>query len=757
MNMVNNIMNRYILAFLPLVLVVACNGVDRMEAIELGVKEEACVLDCAPGEYYVDILSNGDYVAVIKTGDWLKFQESNDSQYFGSGDQRLCVEYDFNRGAERHATIEISRASRSVTVSLAQKGVLPSGIEFYDKSIEVGAEGGFQSVNLLSVYKSEDLLVNIDFGGNNEWITGVSKENNHLSFNVIGNASEDSRVAVLSVSSKENQAICDNIQIFQLGEGCEYEEKSFQAIKGMLPSAGEIQITDNWYFNSFVIGDDSEGNGGENMNISPILQDLTLSGRTAYVQNADASSGIKIIFDDGENITRRYDAVKMSLKGATLVCKGGGANDPVRYELRGVKASNIMSEIKGDGSILPTKHRRIDELKDEDLYTYVSIVGCEIPVRKGPFVPIDLRLASVIHSYPMLLLDNAGSTIYLMTNLTASWQRDGRPMPQGAGSVSGVIVHETCDNFEWSTEDMSSLMQAGVNADYVTGIGNIGAYQIRPFARNDINLAEGFQDSFSDLVMEILYYNADHEEIIKNVKDNTVYSTYPPVQDPLTDKNVRGVLQVFEDPGKQAGIAEWRDWTHLGPMDGNIITDPTRGNGVFDANGNSAVWSPASNVSTTGLVLNASGWYAGSNWGPAKYWIATFSTAATPSSPSLTKSNFPISVQFGAVSGLGQTVGAPRHWCVEYSTDQSDDWTQVETYTVPDFPILSNRKSWQCPGPKYISVTLPEDDRLLDNECVRVRLRPISTIAGSPGSYDGGKVINGRQTELNYFAIRYNK
>ena len=105
---------------------------------------------------------------------------------------------------------------------------------------------------------------------------------------------------------------------------------------------------------------------------------------------------------------------------------------------------------------------------------------------------------------------------------------------------------------------------------------------------------------------------------------------------------------------------------------------------------------------------------------------------------------------------MGRTVGAPRYWNMEYSVD-GQKWTTAASYTVPDFPVISSRKPWQCPGPKYVSINLPEDTSLLDRNIVYVRMRPSSTQAGTTASYDGGTIVEGRETAMNYFAVRYNK
>ena len=56
---------------------------------------------------------------------------------------------------------------------------------------------------------------------------------------------------------------------------------------------------------------------------------------------------------------------------------------------------------------------------------------------------------SLMNKYPMVIRDVEGSTMHMMVNTTCSWHRDGTAMPQGSGSITGIIVHEHCDNFEW--------------------------------------------------------------------------------------------------------------------------------------------------------------------------------------------------------------------------------------------------------------------------------------------------------------------
>ena len=298
---------------------------------------------------------------------------------------------------------------------------------------------------------------------------------------------------------------------------------------------------------------------------------------------------------------------------------------------------------------------------------------------------------------------------------------------------------------------MNRRLAEGIMTDYVTGLGHIGRYQIRPFKRSEIALAEDFADGFSDMIMEIRYYAPAGSQVVQNVASNLIYSTYPPVADPVHNTaDIKGYLELCTAAGNATGTAVYRDWTHLGPMENGVITDPARGNGVFDFYGVASEWTPYSTVRTNALIMCSSAWYKSSGWSMEQCWKAVFSTVG------LTEANFPLSVQFGACSGLGQTVGAPRYWALEYSLDDGD-WIQVANYTVPDFPILSARRAWQCPAYKYISITLPQDPSLLGNNQVYLRLIPCSTLAGTIDTYDGGQIVNDKATELNYFAIRYNK
>lgn len=719
-----------------------------VEPLELGVAEKSVRLPADEGQFSLKVLSDGVFTARVVEGEWLRFSGSGLQALNASGDCELGLSYESNSGMSRTATVVLERGRRSVEVLFTQAGVLSEEISFAQGGIELGSSEGTAAVRVKTLFKDSELDISVEYDSGEGWIPDINKIGDQISFSVSENRSPQSRTARLELYCRDNPAISDALHVFQSGSGAESVPLTFQELRNMLGEAGSLKLDGNYVVEGIVSGDNSEGNGGENRNISANIQDRSYAGRTVYLQSEDGSLGFRIILDSPQdNIVSRYDHLKLLLRGAELVRR----DNPARYDIQSVGSGNIIALTPGSPSDIYSKNRSIADLRDEDIYTFVTLENCEIPIRKGPFVPIDLRHTQLIHSYPMVLLDKNGDRTHLITNLGASWERDGRGMPQGSGPVSGVVVHENCDNFEWNQDEMYRRMQEGVSAAYITDLGEIGRYQIRPFTRSEIALNEEFEDGFSGMLMEIRYYNRNNDEIVRNFDGESLFSTWPAVAEPMADASVKGCLQVVDGSGKAGNMLVWRDWTHLGPMENGEITDRGRGNGVLDYYGVNTEWEPYVSVATTALIMKSSAWYSSSGWKSLdKAWTATFSTEG------LTESNLPLSVQFGAFNGLGQSIGAPRRWRLEYSVD-GREWTAVEDYTVPDFPVLSNRKAWQCPGPKYISITLPRDSRLLGRDEVMVRLRPYADKAGNADSYDGGTIVGGKETAMNYFAIRYNK
>ena len=229
--------------------------------------------------------------------------------------------------------------------------------------------------------------------------------------------------------------------------------------------------------------------------------DLGINDCTAYMQNADASLGLALVTTDAQqNNLQRYDKLKLWCKGLTLTKR----SNPERYTLSGVTQDHIVTKEAGTAEELPAKRRFIDQLTDADIYTQVTLKRCQMAVRTGRFIPVHINYTNSFNNYyPAAVLDRHGDMIYLMTNHGCDWRF--KEMPDGEGTITGIIVHEPYTFFERG--------------------GDIGRYQIRNVTREDIALDESADNVFSAVAVE---WSPDGS------KDPRAYAL-PPCPHPATD------------------------------------------------------------------------------------------------------------------------------------------------------------------------------------------------------------------------------
>ena len=414
--------------------------------------------------------------------------------------------------------------------------------------------------------------------------------------------------------------------------------------------------------------------------------------------------------------------------------------------------------------LLQNRIKKMSELTDADIYTLVELTDCEIPIRKGPYLPINLKHYSVMNKYPMVIRDKEGADMYMVINTTCTWHRNSL-MPQGSGSIKGVIVHEHCDNFEWDQNKAAGMMAGGLGLDYVNDIGEIGRYQIRPVRKSDIMIDPEFENGFSQFVCEFRYcydYSEEKgqiiEKIIRNLSGGLI--CYPNVNDAVTAyiKEIVPVGKDKNDKELKATLTKKRDWTMVGPVKDGKLSSVAAGNGVWDDNGTLGYWFVSSTKQNNAINEGRVDLDYGSAWSMKNLaygaaWEITFSTVG------LTAANKPLSVQFGIINGYGDRIGGPTNWVMEYSLDGGENWSELERFTVPDFSLNGNKQVWNCPGHKNMSFTI--DDSISSNmwgkENVKLKLRPYDASAGKLGSYSGGETPDEIENSLNYFAIRCNK
>lgn len=747
-------MKRYVIILLMSLMALACEDkLAQLEVVEFGaaLMDEDCMpLKYKAGSFVITVVSDGEFNAEIVEGDqWIHFEDGKSTYSGNSADKSITVYYDVNRTVLRSGKISLTRKHRKVEIEVSQVGILSEDFSIDQQNIWVGAEGGFLSSKVLTLSGADDIEIVTEYveEGLGQWISQERMDNNYLKFNVAQNMSSDARHAVIVVS-KKGTSLSGRIQVGQAAAGAEYTYVTVSELKSMIQSPGSIQLDGHIVLKDvIVLNDNLEGNGSENINVTSIVQDLTVADRTLYVSDAEGQSGIRMDFNSGADLlVKRFDHVEVDLAGATLTL----LEEPDRFVVSGLESQAVMSNEVGSVSDVTVKQKKMSELTSSDVYTLVELLDCEIPVRKGPYVGIDVRHYNLMSKYPMVIRDTEGSSMHMVVNTTCSWHRDGTGMPQGSGSVTGVIVHEHCDNFEWDQAAADAMVSSGLGLDYVTDLGHIGLYQIRPVTKSEIALADDFEDGFSKLVCEFTYVYSDVAQLlIPNYVDNVIFSTDGEYQAMMTLQLKSG------DKVSQQPISTKRDWSLLGPYKDGQIADITTGNGIY-CYGQSAVWfttASQENLGRTQARIDmscGSAWNA-TSWSVNKYWQVDVSTKG------LTADHAPMSIQLGAVNGYGDRVGGPRYWKMVVSTSEDDSESVIAEYTVPDFPQNGNRRVWHCPGHKYMSFNIPEHVDVWDKDRITIKMIPVNTKADNGDSYSNGTINKDVDHSMNYFAIRCNK
>ena len=773
------LMKRYIIYIaLCLMAAVSCEqlpdevdiyGIGAYDLNDKGTALREKTLNVDAGEYVLGIYADGEFTAALEADDtWLRFAANEGSrQINGNGDTKIPFVYDINKGIPRTAVLTLQRGNNVFKLTFTQSGILEGGVNIQQKNLSVQSEGGRCGAKVITRIQPEDMAFDVTYGDEHDtgWISKIALENNFICFDVKSNLSTKIRNAVISVSYEGGKK--GTIQVCQFYDGCAIDNMPISDFKNILSGENTFTFDKHIVLTGTVINEHSGKNGAENRLVSAESVDLEYSKRILYVQNEKGDSGVKLIFRTNcSNNVSRFDNISVDLYGATVKRE----ENPVRYSVSGIPVSNIVSTMAGDAQL--PRELTLEELDDEDIYTLVTLKELEIPVRKGSYVPVDIRNISIMIAYPMVIRSKGGSIAHMMMNVDCPWSRNGKIMPRGSGSISGVLVHEKCDNFEWDPEAEKFMTDSlGLNYRYITGLGTIGKYQIRPMAETDINLND---EPFSTLMYEWAYCNpVDTLPLVKNYEDKNLYPTYAARFDEekmktlpksqITDslKNTNAIFYCFNGSKSQmvkVAFKHCHDYTLLGPYTyGKNMSVHTNGNGIVDYKDTPAFWVRDQGGEKYGVLYskelsgrwtedNGATWCV-SQWNVNKYWGMEFSTAG------LTEDHKPLNLTFGTVASITKGPGLPRYWIVQWC-DDGNTWKDVHEYTVPDFVNSANLRVFQLPGIKYITVNLP--DEILGKEKVYVRLKPKDTKVGGASYDDGSTIASDAYNGINYVAIRYN-
>lgn len=734
------------------------------ERSALGVTEDYVEIPVEGGDGTFNVLSNGSYSISPADGeyDWLSFPPG------ASGDEGFSVTAAANQGVPRTAALALSLGSSRDTVYVYQDGAVESRLSLNDYGFVLGSDAGAFQTEIETNIPASDISVKA--GSGLSWISGLevadAVSGTALRFSYEANNTPSIRKGVISISYRHGRdgEVSELCYLTQSGSETQMRDASFAEVRSLAVESGQ-HVSDDIVIEGIVVSNRASGNMGDNEQTSTFTIDYSISERTVYLESADGAMGFMLLTEtEDDNNFSQFDHVKIDLNGAVIAKSVvSETRDPVYYTISGVRSDMVVSRV--EGSSAPVKRKRIGNLDDDDIFTYVTLADVELPVRKGPLTPVEEYFTNAggnnrLTKYGTLLRCVDGESIYVYTNTTCVYRRDGSRLPYGSGDMSGVIVHERLPRYRY--ED------AADSDEY----GYIGRYQIRHTSKSDFGMADSMEESsFSALLAEWRYVT----------EKNLV--TYPATGGSDTDA---WFTQTYEYPESsslhgRSCVNLTADYSYLGPVGTNasyffgrnignvnglgvILEDGTDWMGPSYKGVNSSAASSINSSGNAGKGIvpaeAGSAWYAWYNRdrsdGSMKSWLIKFSTKG------ITSDVFSLQVSMVNKSNSGNY--GPRYWNLEYSfTDitgngNETEWTLIDTFTVPDFAASSPfTQFWMLPGFMPMNFRLPSD--IGDKDAVYLRLRPEDGKIGTTSAYLTDRATNSTMpwSAMNYIAVRYNK
>lgn len=472
-------MQRFIkLALFFFVLIAACRKEEaRRFSTPLAVDSRIVRLNALADTTRIIVYAEGEWkMEAAEKADWLTVQTSSGN---GKADALVAVT-DNSLNLPRMLKLIVRANGKADTIQLQQRGLVPV-LAITDTTAQSISNGGILKTPIATNIPLEKMEVNYryDATGQENWISQLQIKDGYLFFKVDSNKTTAERTAFLRLSYLDalGTVVKDSIRVKQ-HLGISYKDavaKDFNYVKQTLLAG---VISEDIYVEGIVISDKGHPNIAKNQNSAANKHNLdkTDNSISVYVQSVDGKSGLYFKTQTpGENIFNFNDRVKIWLKGTTLA----KFTNPGRTVISGVTVTNIMQK-EGQSTTLLPRERYINELTDEDLYTYVKLKDVEISVPSGAFTNINEGYTARMDCYPTSIRDIRGNSMYMLTNLDVPYRRDGNAVPQGSGNITGVIVYETYDRYG----------------------GNIGKYAIRHLKRADIDLQQSRVNGFSNVLVE---------------------------------------------------------------------------------------------------------------------------------------------------------------------------------------------------------------------------------------------------------------
>ena len=265
--------------------------------------------------------------------------------------------------------------TRADTVCIKQYGVVPSlECPAPYKAIRGSVETFTQFEIDTNIPLGDFAVATAYVGPTRDWIRSVQPEQGMLVVDTKPNPGDDVCKAVVNLSYVDGweETFSANLYITQADKDDEFgREVSFADVRALATAEGTA-VDEDILIEGIVVSDFHSKNMEANPSVSYDKVDVTVNDCTAYLESPDGRYGFRLRFDTPEdNVLARGTRLSLSLSGTVLTRE----ENPERYTISSLVGENMVESAAGEA--IPVKQRRISELTDDDVYTFVSLEDTE--------------------------------------------------------------------------------------------------------------------------------------------------------------------------------------------------------------------------------------------------------------------------------------------------------------------------------------------------------------------------------------------
>lgn len=699
--------------FIAILAVASCN-VATPEKIDFAVSDKFVTVEAEGGDGTVKVFTDAEVtVTPDVTPEWGKMITPSTF----SEDSDITVTFSENTGLRRAVNVKVVYKNGLAvdTVLFRQEGLIPE-LELAIHSLFIDARAAAETEVALSTnINAQDIKSEIEYPGSNEnWITGLRLENDKIVISTAANQTDKLKKASIRLSFTDGwgTTVSDNLSVCLSDNSGKFGKMTdFPTVRGLATEQGTT-VEDDLILEGIVVSDCSS----KNMEMNPNLQynevDTTPSDRTGYFESTDGKYGFKLVFNSEEfNTLKQKDRINLYLNECTLTKE----TDPDRYTISGLSGNNIL--VVEEDVTLPAKKKKISDLTDDDIHTYVELENTEFLNKEGCFSNVydQFTLASSFNTtkvstgmnadcWPAMLIDSEGKPIYAIVNMLCNWRRTGSGVPQGIGLLKGILVHNEQPRY-----------------------GDMGRYQIRVIDNNGYAQRKSSGSSFS------VFAKWDGKPFAYNFSNFGSYFPY------VTTSGGMDSRIPSDDLNKSTGVckAVISFENKMGmPQEGSLAIRPGQTYDHVKMNSDGGVISKR----CLSIQCDIAGWYNWKEDGSLDSYngiVIDFST--------LDISGKRLFLYFGFYAGNKGMPAAfknfPARWCVEYSIDGGLNYSIVNA--VETGKPYVHMRCYPFSGPTAIdgrnyypsySTGLAQTEHLYEfpsditgKDNVKVRIRPFDT------------------------------